>query len=170
MSGVRAPFRSALSRVIAAACASVLLSVPFAHAATSAPGLELEDLAGRTVKLSSFRGKTPVLLVFWTTWCPYCTKQIPNINQLEDAFGPDELAVLAVNSGEGRTKVAGHVQKTGMRYRVLLDKDDRAIEAYGVTGFPYMVLISREGNIAGVDYGVTSRLVDKIRLLTGQGS
>ncbi len=156
--------------MIAAMCAAVLLSAPFAHAATSAPDLELKDLAGQTVKLSSFQGKTPVLLVFWTTWCPYCTKQIPYINQLEDAFGPEELAVLAVNSGESRSEVAEHVQKTGMRYRVLLDKDDQAIEAYGVTGFPYMVLISREGNIAGVDHGVTSRLVGKIRMLTGQSS
>jgi len=159
-----------MTRTLAALCAAVLLAVPSAQAATSAPDLELKDLAGQTVKLSSFRGKSPVLLVFWTTWCPYCTKQIPNINQLEDAFGPDELAVLAINSGESRSEVAGHVQRTGMRYRVLLDKDDQAIEAYGVTGFPYMVLISREGNIAGVDYGVTSRLVDKIRMLVGQGS
>lgn len=134
----------------------------------AAPDIELQDLAGDMVRLSSFEGRSPVLLVFWTTWCPYCTRQIPNINQLEEAFGPDELAVLAVNSGQRRAQVLDHVRHTGIRYRVLLDPDQTAGEAYGVTGYPYMVLIDRDGRIIFTSYGVTQLLVDRIQDLTRQ--
>lgn len=143
--------------------AAVLMAGSAVAAEHSAPTFKLKDLAGDTVQLSSFRDKSPVLLVFWATWCPYCAKQIPNVNQLEDAFGPDELAVLAVNSQESRGQVLEYVKQRGVRYRVLLDTRGRVTEKYGVSGFPFMVLIDASGNIAATDYGVTTRLVDKIR-------
>lgn len=146
--------------------ALICAAPPAAASEGSAPGFELQDLSGQTITLSAFRGKSPVLLVFWTTWCPYCARQIANINQMEEAFGPDELAVLAVNGGEDRARVLAHVKRSDIRYRVLLDPEAKAGEAYGVTGYPYMVLIDMDGNIAATDYGVTTRLVDRIRVLT----
>ncbi|MBP9733643.1 MAG: TlpA family protein disulfide reductase [Candidatus Omnitrophica bacterium] len=143
--------------------AAILTAGSAIAAEPSAPTFKLKDLAGKTVRVSSFRDKSPVLLAFWATWCPYCMKQIANLNQLEDAFGPDELAVLAVNSREGRGKVLEYVKQRGIRYRVLLDAKGLVTEKYGVSGFPFMVLIDTNGNIAATDYGVTTRLVDKIR-------
>ena len=40
-------------------------------AGSPAPDFTLNDLDGKPVTLSSFRGKT-VVLVFWATWCPDC--------------------------------------------------------------------------------------------------
>ena len=41
----------------------------------------LKDLKGEEIKLSDYKGKF-VLLVFGTTWCPYCRIEIPNLKKV----------------------------------------------------------------------------------------
>ena len=41
----------------------------------------LEDIHGRQVSISDFRGKI-VFLNFWTTWCPTCLIEMPSMEKL----------------------------------------------------------------------------------------
>lgn len=50
----------------------------------------LPDLAGKTVRLSEFRGKT-VLLNFWATWCTACQAEIPDLIDLQNQLGGDVI-------------------------------------------------------------------------------
>jgi peroxiredoxin len=122
--------------------------------ASSGPAADftLPDLDGRPMTLSPFLGKTPVLLVFWATWCPECRAAIPEINAL--ATGPlaDKLQIFALNYRESREKVAQAVRSHGIRYTVLLDERGRAARSYGVVGIPTYILIDRKGNIAWRNY------------------
>ncbi|MBQ1694195.1 MAG: TlpA family protein disulfide reductase, partial [Bacteroidales bacterium] len=45
------------------------------------PDFTLNDINGKSVKLSDFRGKT-VLLLFWASWCPDCRAEIPQIKAM----------------------------------------------------------------------------------------
>ena len=126
-----------------------------AGGAAAAPGAEsdrpadftLPDLDGQPVALSRFLGETPVLLVFWATWCPECKAAIPEINTL--ATGPlaGKLQVLGIDFRESREKVANAVKARGIRYPVLLDGKGQVARAYGVVGIPTYVLIGRDGKI-----------------------
>ena len=53
---------------------------------TRAPGFQLKDLDGKTVKLSDFRGKT-VVRVFWASWCPDCRKEVPDLKEMYAKHG-----------------------------------------------------------------------------------
>ena len=134
-------------------------------AESSAPDFTAQDLSGNEVVLSSFKGKSPVLLAFGATWCPYCRREVPNLIALRKNFRDQDLAVLAVDVQEGREKVAAFAAAKGINYTVLLDTDGKASDRYGVTGIPFFVLVSRDGNIAATDYSVSRRLIDKIRSL-----
>ena len=56
------------------------------HASTPAPDWQLNDLDGKTVKFSDFRGKV-VILDFWATWCAPCRVEIPNFVELQKQYG-----------------------------------------------------------------------------------
>lgn len=52
----------------------------------AAPEFQLNDLDGKAVKLSDFRGKT-VVLVFWASWCPDCRKEVPDLKAMYAKHG-----------------------------------------------------------------------------------
>lgn len=55
----------------------------------------LSDVEGRPVSVAQFRGKV-VLLNFWTTWCPSCVQEIPDLVALQRKR-PDDLAVVGIS-------------------------------------------------------------------------
>jgi peroxiredoxin len=119
-------------------------------AASSGPAADftLLDLDGRPMTLAPFLGKTPVLLVFWATWCPECKAAIPEINALTTGPLADKLQIFGLNFRESREKVAQAVRSRGIRYTVLLDERGSVARSYQVVGIPTYILIDRKGNIA----------------------
>ena len=107
----------------------------------------LADLDGQPVTLSRFLGKTPVLLVFWATWCPECKEAIPEINALTTGPIAEKLQIFGIDFRESREKVTQAVKSRGIRYPVLLDERGQAARAFGVVGVPTYVLIGREGKV-----------------------
>ena len=51
-----------------------------------APDFSLKTMDGVAVNMSELKGKKPLLLVFWATWCPNCKNEIPKINKLYNQF------------------------------------------------------------------------------------
>ena len=113
-----------------------------------AADFSLPDLDGRQVTLGRFFGKTPVLLVFWATWCPECKAAIPEINALTTGPLAEKLQIFGLDFRESREKVTLAVKSHGIRYPVLLDERGQAARAYGVVGIPTYILIDRRGNVA----------------------
>ena len=129
-----------------------VLSFCTAGAASAQPvqkeqDFSLPDLHGSTVSLASvLEKKQPVLLFFWTTWCPFCLKEIKQIDKRAEAFG-DKLTVLAINAGEEKPKVERLVKNYSVKTIVLLDPGQTAVEAYHVLGVPTFVLFNGNGGI-----------------------
>jgi len=118
-----------------------------------APDFILNDLDGKPVKLSDYRGKV-VLLNFWATWCPPCKGEIPHFNDLVKQYGPKGFVVLGVSVDKGgvatvkKFKANSPVEYTVVmdngqvanRYQLILPEEDRG-------GIPNTFLIDRQGNI-----------------------
>ncbi len=104
----------------------------------------LMDLQGRPQSLSQYRGKV-VLLNFWATWCKPCTTEMPAMQACYDKLRDKGFVVLAVNELEDVQKVAEHVKAYGHTFPVLMDKDNRVANMYGVYGLPVSVLIDEQG-------------------------
>ena len=62
-----------------------------------APDIHGEDLNGRRIKLSDYRGKI-VVLTFWGSWCPPCMALIPEENRLAERMAGQPFALIGVNS------------------------------------------------------------------------
>ncbi len=108
------------------------------------PPIVAPDLQGRPWRLADLRGRA-VLLNFWASWCEPCRAEMPTLQVLADLYGPEQLAVLALNFKEAPATVARFVQRTGLRLPVLLDHDGAIARACAVKVFPSTLLIAADG-------------------------
>ncbi|MFC1809151.1 peroxiredoxin family protein [Candidatus Omnitrophota bacterium] len=126
--------------VIAGMCMS-----PCIYAQDPAPDFTLKNLQGTEVTLSEVLAEQNVLLVFGTTWCPYCVQEISELNTLYDELDGNGLTILSVNVKEKMGKVQRFAEKKGIKYEVLLDSKGDVAREYGVRGIPANFFIDREG-------------------------
>lgn len=112
-----------------------------------APGFTLESLDGGEVTLAQFAGK-PVIINFWTTWCPACKDEMPALEAFYRRYG-NELVLLGVNMRETPGLVRPFVEQYGASFPILLDRFGRVSKAYRVTGVPETWLIDADGIAVG---------------------
>ncbi|MDP2840178.1 MAG: TlpA disulfide reductase family protein, partial [Syntrophales bacterium] len=115
--------------------------------AEKAPDFVLTDLHGRKFRLSDFKGKQPVLIIFSTTWCPSCREEIPHFKAIHATYAKRGLEIVNIDVQESKEKVAKFTAKYGLPYRVLLDEDGAVSGIYDIRGVPSMVLVDQNGNI-----------------------
>jgi peroxiredoxin len=111
---------------------------------TSAEDFRLVDLEGKQQNLSQYRGKV-VLVNFWATWCKPCTTEMPAMQTTYDHLRDKGFVVLAINELEDEAKVREHITQYGHTFPVLLDRDNKVANQFGVFGLPVSVFIDEKG-------------------------
>jgi peroxiredoxin len=109
----------------------------------------VNDVAGKPVSLSSYRGRY-VLLEFWASWCGPCRAENPNLRALYLKYKDKGFDILGVSLDEKATQWVKAVEKDdlpwtqvselkGFRGQVPVD--------YGISGIPANFLVDPSGNI-----------------------
>lgn len=111
----------------------------------------LQDIQGRTYRLSDYRGKY-VLVEFSASWCGWCKKEIPFLKQVYEEHKQDShLAMFTINMDDKREKWVKDVEEYKLPWPVISDlkafKGEIA-DAYNIHGIPAVFLIDPEGHIA----------------------
>ncbi|MDD5109144.1 MAG: TlpA disulfide reductase family protein [Candidatus Omnitrophica bacterium] len=112
----------------------------------SAQDIILNDLNGKAVNLSSYKGR-PTILFFWTTWCPYCREELKTLNQLYPQMKKEGITVFAVNVGEPSYAVRKFFVSHIISFGLLLDTDEEAANKYNVIGVPTYVFMTKSGQV-----------------------
>lgn len=133
-----------------------------------AVGMEVEDfrlmdLDGKPQSLSQYRGKI-VLLNFWATWCKPCTTEMPAMQASYDKLRDRGFVVLAINELEDDAKVSEHIKTYGHTFTILMDRDNKVANQFGVFGLPVSVFIDQQGKVREYIKGglLTEQMIDEV--------
>ena len=139
---------------------------------TAAADFSLPDLNGRTQSLGQYRGKI-VLVNFWATWCKHCTTEMPAMQTCYDKLRDQDLVVLAVNELEDEGKVREHIQAYQHTFPVLLDRDNRVANQYGVYGLPVSVFVDEGGVVQAYIKGgllTEQKILEEVARIRSRGT
>ncbi len=125
---------------------------PVLKTGAMAPELEMTDVEGKTHRLSEYRGKV-VLLNFWATWCPPCIAEMPALEAAYAKLKNQGFEILAINLDEQPKAVHKILQDQKLSFKIFLDPQGKAAQAYLVYGLPYTVVLDREGKIQYKGFG-----------------
>ncbi|MEN8204476.1 MAG: TlpA disulfide reductase family protein [Pseudomonadota bacterium] len=136
-----------------------------------APDFTLQDTNGKTHRLSDYRGR-PVIINFWTTWCPPCREELPSMNRAWHLIEEEGIAMLAINMGEDEDTIFIFSADYPTDFPVLMDQSGEVIEQWPVKGLPTTYVIAPDGTIAYRAIGSrewdAAALLDVIRQLKEQ--
>jgi len=129
----------------------------------AAPGFIKTDMNDREISLSSFKGKSYVLLDFWASWCGECLAITPHIKGLYQKYHRSGLEVIGITCDYNKAPWKTAVAKEGISqwYQVFPTTDKQMggndlQEAYGLTFIPALFLVDMNGRIAGIYKGSNS--------------
>jgi thiol-disulfide isomerase/thioredoxin len=117
-----------------------------------APRFNAKTTAGEKFTNDSLKGQV-VLLQFWTTWCPYCRREQPIVDDLDKEFRDQGLVVLAVDVNESKKTVKKYLDQNPRNVRIVLTEDTNLAAMYAAKSFPIYVVIDRDGNVVGTQHG-----------------
>mgnify|MGYP001562535468 CR=1 FL=1 len=114
--------------------------------ANLAPDFTLQKLGGGTISLSEFRGKKPVVVDFWASWCPNCRRDMPKLNGFYEKY-KDKVEVIGVNLQEKESTVKDFIASRGISFPIALDSSGQASNAFGIQYTNTHFLIDINGNL-----------------------
>ena len=128
-----------------------------------APEFDLPRLDGEgNLSLSSLKGKL-VLIDFTTTWCIWCTRQEPQVEDLFKKYESKGFTVIAIDCREPKETVLSKYPGGKSMYPVLLDEDGNvSSNQFGVKGYPFYLLIDQTGKVAYVQSGFKENMFDSV--------
>lgn len=110
-----------------------------------APGVDLELVDGTTVSLADYRDR-PVVLVFFASWCQWCTEHQAELNELADAGG-DKVLFMGITGTDDAERAAEYAAEHELSYPVALDPDLTVHRAFAVQEPPLVALIAPGGKL-----------------------
>ncbi|MFV0493230.1 MAG: TlpA family protein disulfide reductase [Pseudorhodobacter sp.] len=135
----------ALADVVAAEAARTgdMRKLNFHDAAQTLPEVGLVDMEDAPRSLSEWKGRW-VVVNFWATWCAPCRKEMPGLDRLATAGGP-EVVTVAV----GRNPVPAirrfFEENNLENLPILRDPKSTLARQIGVFGLPVTVILNPEG-------------------------
>ncbi len=128
------------------------------------------DMEGNQVTLSSYQGKSAVLLNFWGLRCGACIEEMPHLNALHEKYKDKGAVILAVDTdGVDAAMITETMQELGIeqKYTVLLDLEFTITDAYTNFLVPLNIIIDRAGTIqyihTGYEKGLEKEIEDALK-------
>lgn len=116
-----------------------------------APEIQLNDIQGNVVALSSLKGQV-VLLDFWASWCAPCREMNPQLKKIYNRFASKGFQIYAVSFDKEKQSWLKAVEMDKINWITVSDLmywNSPVAKLYDVEEIPANFLIDKNGVIAG---------------------
>ena len=103
-------------------------------------------LDGRTLAAGDLRGR-PVVVEFWASWCPFCKRQNPLLQQLYEAHGGRGLRVLTFSIDKDPAKARAYVAEHRYTFPAAMADAEVARQFEPRRGLPELFVVGADGKI-----------------------
>lgn len=114
------------------------------------PTLAFESATGHgQITLEQYRGKI-VLVDFWATWCPACTKLTPDIKAIEKQYG-DNLAIIGISLDTEKQSLLDYCTKNDLKFPQYFDglgRKNKILNQWAQgEGWPRFLILDPQGTL-----------------------
>jgi peroxiredoxin len=112
------------------------------------PDFALPDRFGRAVRLSQFDGVDLLVVNIWSSTCPVCREEVPELTEMDRrlaSIGKAALITIAVEKG---WRDVAHYFPSGTDLRILFDGEDAIARGlFGTERYPETFVLDRERRV-----------------------
>jgi len=127
-----------------------------------APDFTSIDINGNPLSLSSFKGKSFVLLDFWASTCGPCRSQYPHLKVLYQKYHPNGFEVIGIATYDTKSEWLKAIKVDGIEIwkhipfvkdlnpkNLNIPSDENLYFKYEVSPIPIQILVDKNGMIIG---------------------
>ncbi len=113
----------------------------------TAPDWNLPTAADEDIEYYTDSNDQVSMVLFWATWCPYCARLMPHLQDVYQQYHDKGLRFYAIDIFEdGEIDPVNYFAQHGYTYTLLLN-GDLVAEDYGVKGTPALFVVDKNKKI-----------------------
>lgn len=113
---------------------------------------DLKTMDGKTISAADLKGKV-VVIEYWASWCPFCTKQMPYFEKLHRARAADGLVIIGLNIEKDEAKARGFVNNRKISFPIVMTTPAIDQVLRRPKGLPVTYVIGRDGLLKKIETG-----------------
>jgi cytochrome c biogenesis protein CcmG, thiol:disulfide interchange protein DsbE len=115
----------------------------------TAPAFDLKRLDGRgRIDLAALRGKKPIVLDFWASWCLPCISEAKRLTAAHERYG-ERVAIVGIDTKDFAPDARAWQREHGVKYPSVHDGDGKVLSKWGGLPIPRVFFIDRRGKVVG---------------------
>ena len=106
------------------------------------------DTGNGTVSLSDYVGKGKYVVAdFWASWCQPCIAEMPYLKEVYKKYHGADVILLGISNYEKPDVSRAAAQELGLPWDQICCPTLEAMETYGISGIPHIILFGPDGTI-----------------------
>ena len=115
----------------------------------TAPAFDLERIDGKgRIDLASIRGKKPLVLDFWASWCTPCIQESKRLEAALQKYG-NRISFIGVDTKDFSADARSWQRKHGITYPSVHDGGGKVLAKWGGLPIPRIFFVARSGKVVG---------------------